>query len=325
MPEQSLLQCVSCESTFEPTPNGGFCPDCDTPHPEYGHQDTADESTGESADEESAVEVAQGDVTLEEGETDAAEGEASASNVDAPVADDGDAVSAVDSSKTVCPDCGAVFVPDADAAAVEQAEREEEADTGEADLTECPDCGHSITDEAYCPSCGTHLDAIRTAAEPTDDVDEEPTDDAGEEVTDDVEEVATDDADEETAEDEDDDTAGADDVAAETAEGEGDEAPESLTLVIDGESYTFVDGDTFGRQDEDWLDDLVTASGGPDAVAYISGEHLQFSIEDDGVYVTDVSRNGTELNGTELNGGKAKLEDGDTLSLAERARIDVSI
>ena len=301
MPEQSLLQCVSCESTFEPTPNGGFCPDCDTPHPEYGHQDAADESAGESADEESAVEVAQGEVKLDEGETDAAERDASASSVDDSVADDDDDVLAVDASKTVCPDCGAVFVTDADAAAVEEAERDEDADTEEADLTECPDCGHSITDEAYCPSCGTHLDAIRTAEEATDDADEEATDDAI------------------------DDTAGTDDVAAEEAEDEGDEAPESLTLVIDGESYTFGDGDTFGRQDEDWLDDLVTASGGPDAVAYISGEHLQFSIEEDGVYVTDVSRNGTELNGTELNGGKAKLEDGDTLNLAERARIDVSI
>jgi len=106
---------------------------------------------------------------------------------------------------------------------------------------------------------------------------------------------------------------------------EPEAVPESITLVVNGEGYTFEDGETFGRRDDGWLQDLVEACGGSDEVSYVSSEHLEITIQDDGVYVADVSRNGTALNGSPLDGGEAKVEDGDTLTLAERAEIDVEL
>lgn len=210
MPEQTQLECVSCDTTFDPTPNGGFCPDCDTPHPDFGQEET----------------------------------------------DADDAEPEVDDSQMVCPHCGEVIDVDAE-------DDVEEVSFDEAD---------------------------------TDDTDDDAV--ADDSVTDAV-----------------------DDAVADAA----DEAPSSVTLIVNGESYTMSDGDTFGRQDEDWLQDLVDAAGGTDEVSYVSGTHLEFSAEDDGVHVTDVSTNGTALNGSDLGGGSAKLEDGDTLELAERVEIDVQI
>ncbi|MEF8773417.1 MAG: FHA domain-containing protein, partial [Halobacteriales archaeon] len=62
-----------------------------------------------------------------------------------------------------------------------------------------------------------------------------------------------------------------------------------------------------------------------DEVAYISGEHLSFSVEDDGVYATDTSANGTAVNGEPLAGDTAQLEDGDVLVLADRAEAEVRL
>lgn len=270
MPEQTELQCVSCGTTFDPTPHGGFCPDCDTPHPDFG-QETADTDGADDTD----------DVAEDEPETDGSRivcphcGE----TIDLDDVDDAEELSFDEDAEAGATDASA----EAEAAvegeaggkgdAEAKAEPEPEPTDGSDELSECPDCGHSISDEAFCPNCGTDLDAIRAG--------------------------------------------GADDAA--------DETPSTVTLVVNGESYTFGDGDTFGRQDEAWLQDLVEAAGGTDEVSYVSGDHLEFTVEDDGVHVTDISTNGTALNGSELDGGSAKLEDGDTLELAERVEIDVRL
>lgn len=235
MADQGELECVSCDTTFDPAPNGGFCPDCDTPHPDF-EMDEDGASADESPDAGSDAD-AQADDSQQEPD------------------------SVGEHSMAYCPECGA------DLDSVGSAGGDVSGD-----LDACPDCGHAVTDESYCPNCGTDLDAVR--------------DDAG---------------------------------------SEDESAPDAVTLVIDGESYTFGDGDTFGRQDGEWLDALIAASGGSDDVAFISSEHLQFSVDDDGFYVTDISTNGTKLNGTELDGDEAKLEDGDTLELAERAEITVEL
>ena len=102
-------------------------------------------------------------------------------------------------------------------------------------------------------------------------------------------------------------------------------SPDSVTLLVDGEQYSFENGETFGRRDAVWRGDLVAAAGGADQVKYVSSIHLVFSIEDDGAYVTDVSRNGTSLNGTALDAGKAKLDSGDTLALAGVVDVEVEL
>lgn len=258
MPEQVELECVSCETSFEPAPNGGFCPDCDTPHPDYEPQD--DESD-EAADDEEVAEES-GD-SIEEWAGDEEADEEAEEADDAAEVSCGSCGEAVDPDAAFCPHCGAEI----------GAEEEEEDESDEPELSACPDCGTSIDDEAFCPNCGTHLDPIRAGEEPSDDAD----------------------------------------------------APEEVTLVVAGERYTFGDGDTFGRQDATWLDDLVQACGGREAVTYVSGEHLEFSVEDDGFYVTDISTNGTKRNGTDLDGRSEKLEDGDVLELADRAEIEVEL
>lgn len=108
-------------------------------------------------------------------------------------------------------------------------------------------------------------------------------------------------------------------------EDESGDAPSEVTLVVDGERYAFGDGDTFGRQDAEWLEDLGNACGGPEETRYVSEDHLAFAAKDDGVYVTGQGRNGTELNGETIDDTEAKLEDGDTLVLADRAEIDVEL
>lgn len=257
MSEQSELSCVSCETTFDPTPNGGFCPNCDTPHPDFGHDEEVDED--EAVDEhESTADEESGNAHETETTDDHA--------TDAP---------------SFCPDCGFDLTGELGA----------DPETVDSDIQACPDCGRSVTDESFCPDCGTDLDELREA---TSDEAEEP-------------------AETEPPETED------------PADSEPASVPDAVTLVVNGEEYTFEDGETFGRRDDGWLQDLVEASGGSDEVSYVSSEHLEFSFETDGVFVVDVSRNGTSLNGTALDGGKAKLSDGDTLTLAERAEIDVEL
>lgn len=104
-----------------------------------------------------------------------------------------------------------------------------------------------------------------------------------------------------------------------------DSGPAAVTLVVNGDRYTFGDGETFGRRNESWLDDLMAACGGHEEIPYVSSEHLEFTVRDDGVYVTDLSRNGTSLNGEDLDGGERKLSDGDTFVLADRAEIGVEL
>jgi RNA polymerase subunit RPABC4/transcription elongation factor Spt4 len=253
MSEQSELSCVSCETTFDPTPNGGFCPNCDTPHPDFGHDEEMDEDEGVDEHESTADE--------EPARTEEAEQPA----VDAP---------------SYCPDCGFDLTGDLGA----------DPETVDSDIRACPDCGRSVTDESFCPDCGTDLDALReSTSDDSEAVEAEP--------------------------------AGGD----EPDESEPASVPDAVTLVVNGDGYSFEDGETFGRRDDGWLQDLVEASGGSDEVSYVSSEHLEFSFEDDGVFVVDVSRNGTSLNGTALDGGKAKISDGDTLTLAERAEIDIEL
>jgi len=110
-----------------------------------------------------------------------------------------------------------------------------------------------------------------------------------------------------------------------SVEGGSLDPSEAVTLVINGESYTFGDGDTFGRRDEEWLDDLKMACDGHEEIPYVSSDHLEFTVENGDVYVEDNSRNGTKLNGRDLDGDRAALSDGDTLVLADRAKIDVQL
>lgn len=322
MAEQTEFSCVSCETTFDPSPNGGFCPDCNTPHPDY--EAPSDDDADSSDDDSEPVDNAEDDVEVEydeedEAETDADDEDEAEAETDADgddTEDDADEPatvecqscdSSVDASAAFCPNCG---------------EELEEADESEADdpveLTECPDCGNSVDEESFCPGCGTDLDAIRESGDVDEAGDEEPADEAGDDETSD-EDVADDDTgDDEAADDEASDDEGTDDDAS-------DEVPTEVTLEIDGEPYTFGDGDVFGRRDEEWLADLVSASGGREEARYLSSEHLEFSVEDDGIYMTDVSTNGTKLNGTAMDGSEEKLEDGDTLELAGRAEIDVTL
>lgn len=105
----------------------------------------------------------------------------------------------------------------------------------------------------------------------------------------------------------------------------GSVGPSEVTVLVNGEPYTFGDGETFGRQDEEWLEDLIALCDGPDALQRVSKDHLEFSVRPDGVYVIDLSRNGTSVNGRDLNGGEAELSHGDTLVLGDVATVDVSL
>lgn len=286
MPEQtgqSELECVSCDTTFDPAPTGGFCPDCDTPHPDFGVDEDESGDADDQADESAEVEY-------DESDGDSADGD----------------------SVAFCPDCGADL---ADAVASDGDDP--------VVLDACPDCDRAVTDESYCPDCGTDLDAARAEA----DDDESAADDSAEDdSTADDEAADEDDAEAEDAESDDSDAEADEDADTEDDAADDDaSAEEPITLVIGGESYGFGDGDTFGRQDEAWLENLVSEAGGSDDVAYISSEHLEFSVDEDGATVRDTSRNGTKLNGTELDGDETELSDGDTLELAERAEIPVEL
>lgn len=107
------------------------------------------------------------------------------------------------------------------------------------------------------------------------------------------------------------------------ASADGDDEP--ITLVVNGSRYSFGDGDVFGRRDEPWLDDLIAAADGHEEIPYVSGDHLRFSVEDGGVYVTDQSRNGTKLNGRDVSGETVEVQDGDTLILSDRAKVHVEL
>lgn len=285
MSQQTELECVSCDTAFDPGPTGGFCPECDTPHPEFDHQ-TPDESEGETAD-----------ATADDAPAD--DPAAAASEPAASTGDPAGGAAAAQAGPSYCPDCGTSLS--------DVTER-----PGAADAWDCPDCGRTVTDESFCPDCGTDLEAARAGA------------DAGEGAADTAAARAEGTSPAEgTAEDE--DVEEAETEITGDAEAAAAGTPGTVTLVVNGEPYAFRDGDTFGREDEAWLEDLVKAAGGSDALSYISGEHVEFSIEDDGVYVTDVSRNGTMLNGRDLDGGRAEVEDGDYLTLSGRAEVQVRL
>lgn len=312
MSEQTALDCVSCETTFDPSATGGFCPDCDTPHPDFGHSTVEDDDPAEEADtdgdepEESTTDEADGSESVDEADgsesVDETTGEPTPSTESAgteapgeqttddpeqsdsePAAEGDDPAVSPDDVPTHCPECGAAILGTDEAA--------DDSDPASGDeLSACPDCGRDVSDEAYCPDCGTDLDAHRNQEGDEDETSEErPTDHRETEAVTNEDRVPTD----------------------------------SITLVVNGEGYEIADGDTFGRADEEWLDDLVVASGGSEGVSYVSSEHLTFSFEDDGVYVTDHSRNGTMHNGTDLDGGRTRVEDGDYLTLAKRAEIKI--
>jgi hypothetical protein len=316
MSEESELDCVSCETTFDPSPTGGFCPDCDTPHPEFGHSTVDDDDRpAEETDADEETDDASSDETSGAGSVDETTGEptpgtesempdepeeGSADDPDAsssePAAEeDDDAAVSADDVPTHCPDCGARILGEDEASDTDASDVDsEDADDSDADdgdeLTACPDCGRGVSDEAYCPDCGTDLAARRDQEEDEADRSEEQATEHRE-----TEAVTSD-----------------------------DQVPtDSVTLVVNGERYEIADGDTFGRADEAWLDDLVVASGGSQGVSYVSSEHLAFSFEKDGIYVTDQSRNGTMHNGTDLDGGRTRVEDGDYLTLAKRAEIKI--
>lgn len=292
MSDQSELTCVSCETAFEPTATGGFCPDCDTPHPEFEHGEAEAEEDGETGDEATDDGVAGGDETA-------------SADAEAP---------------SYCRDCGAEIAGD-------------DAPTAAA-TTECADCGRTVAaDASYCPGCGTELEtdeAGESAAEPADGADEA-AGDADESAVEATESTGDADADEGTPVSEAETavtgaaTPEPNGQTPEPGSEESDAVPDEVTLVVNGEGYTFEDGDTFGREDEGWLEDLVVAGGGSDELSYISSEHVEIDIEDDGVYVTDVSRNGTLLNSTEMDGGTERVEDGDFLTLAGRAEVEVRL
>lgn len=105
----------------------------------------------------------------------------------------------------------------------------------------------------------------------------------------------------------------------------GSDESSPVTLVVNGESYGFGDGDTFGRQDAPWLEDLLAACDGREGLQRISKDHVEFAVRADGAYVHDIGRNGTSLNGRDLDGMEAKLTDGDRLVLGDEARIEVRL
>ncbi|AFZ73274.1 double zinc ribbon domain-containing protein [Natronobacterium gregoryi] len=319
MPEQVTLSCVSCDTSFEPGPNGGFCPNCDTPHPDYtgGGADEAEdgdeeaEATGVEFDEAEDVDDA------DESQVDDSGGDG-ADDEDGP--DGSDEKEAVDETEPDAVDEGGETDETDEGADEVEAEADEGADADggidtedepadDGDTTEsCHSCGAAVDpDMAFCPDCGAKLEE-----------DDEPTLDACPSCDYEI----------------DDETycpscgLHLDPIRDGEVFPPADDAtdvPETVTIAVNGEEYTFEDGDTFGRQEGEWLEDLVEASGGRDEVTYVSSDHLEFTVEDDGIYVVDVSTNGTKHNGTVIDGESARLEDGDTLELADRAKIEVRL
>lgn len=295
MSTQTELTCVSCGTDFDPEETGGFCPDCDTPHPDFERDEAADEDAVSEADAEPADdEDAGADADAEPDATDDADAETEAE----AEADEADAEPAVDETDDATAEPDPADVDD-------EAEADEEPDDPEpAETIECASCGNDVDpDFEFCPSCG---DDLKAAGEPVE-LDVCP--DCSEDVDEGMSFCPN----------------CGHDLEAARQPGDADGAPEEVTLVVNGESYSFGDGDTFGRQDEDWLPDLVEASGGRDEVAYISSEHLTFSVDEDGVHVSDTSANGTTLNGDDMDGETETLADGDVLTLADRAEIHVEL
>ncbi|EMA46207.1 double zinc ribbon domain-containing protein [Halobiforma nitratireducens] len=339
MPEQTNLECVSCDTSFEPGPNGGFCPSCDTPHPDYaggdgdgGEETTEDDSESAGEDEpEDVVDEAETDESQvdddsgsDEQEEPAEESESDDESVDdepeegaaepepepEPETEEDDAGEDQLEETTDEPagdESGVDGDSDTDQAGEPATVEDDSAADEDADET-CHACGAAVdASMAFCPECGAELEdddesALTACPSCENAVDDESYCPSCGLHLDPIREG------EESAE-----SVSTPDV------------PEEATLVINGEEYTFGDGDTFGRQDGEWLEDLVEASGGRDEVTYVSSEHLEFAVEDDGIYVVDVSTNGTKHNGTEIDGASAKLEDGDTLELADRAELEVTL
>jgi len=315
MSEQSgQLTCVSCGTEFDPAPTGGFCPECDTPHPDHDIDAVAADAEAAEADADPA-----------DDEEPAVDADAADTGADAAAADD-------DEAEEPGADADAAAEPDVDTEDAEAAEadaeiadadvEEEAAEGGEEDAgdeaaaeAECHSCGATVdADASFCPECGADL-----SVEPDDEPDEEPAEDdplaacpnCGTDVSGEsfCPECGTD-----------------LDAVRERLEGEdATSVPTAVTLVVNGEEYEFGDGDTFGRQDRDWLGDLVEAAGGRDQVTYISSEHLEFEVTEEGVFAIDVSTNGSRHNGEEMDGGRVELADDDTLELAGRAEVGVEL
>lgn len=278
MSSQSQLECVSCKQSFDPEPYGGFCPNCDTPHPDY----EIAESSGNSSARENSNNNSQQDLTecwdcgaevdasnqfctncgvdLDDEPKDAPPQPPQPKLTDCPSCD-----ADIDSSASFCPECGS-----------ELSEDMEEGQSKE--LTECPDCGTSVDNESFCMNCGTDLDEIRDSRE-SSSVD-------GKTISD---------------------------------------STDQPSLIIAGESFRIEDFNTFGRQNEDSISALVDAAGGQDKVKRISREHLEFNVSGNRVSVTDISRHGTDYNGRSIDGEKVKLSDGDILTLADVADIEVNL
>jgi hypothetical protein len=87
--------------------------------------------------------------------------------------------------------------------------------------------------------------------------------------------------------------------------------PDGSEILLAGNSRSF------GRHDfSKFLPD--------DGVSYISRQHINIWYENEGYYIEDrSSTNGTRLNGTEIKGtGRHVLENGDTIDLADKLKID---
>ncbi|PSP75040.1 DNA-binding protein [Halobacteriales archaeon QS_1_68_20] len=338
MENESMLTCVSCDNTFEPAPHGGFCPECDTPHPDFGRPEAEDADAEEDPEEEADAEPADDGATEDEEPADDAEEVTADEDADGDAADEPEVDEGIEADDEADEEIEADESDDADEAEVdgeaedvdedteldeaedvdedteldEAEEPDVEADEPEADesddgTAECGSCGASVDpDASFCPDCGSELRE--------DEGDDEPEElsacpDCGTDVDD--ESFCP--------------NCGTDLDAVRDRLGDDGGATEEVTLVVDDDSYTFGDGDTFGRQEDDWLESLVNAAGGREEVKYISSEHLTFEVGADGVYVTDTSTNGTSLNGEDLDGDRAELEDGDELELAGRATVRVEL
>ena len=87
--------------------------------------------------------------------------------------------------------------------------------------------------------------------------------------------------------------------------------PDGSEILLAGNSRSF------GRHD---FDKFLPE----DSVSYISRQHINIWYENDRYYIEDrSSTNGTRLNGTEIKGtGRHALEDGDTIDLADKLKIN---
>lgn len=107
-------------------------------------------------------------------------------------------------------------------------------------------------------------------------------------------------------------------------DGSSDDSVETVELVVGNDTVEVEDGDVRGAE---WRQKLYEGGLDKSDAKRISRTHLEFERRDDGLYVTDAnSSNGTEYNSKELTPGEyRKLEDGDKLTLAGVAEIEVRV